>query len=128
MIGSHVSPPDTLDALRERVLRAGVAVLAVGMPLVAALVVWQGAQEHQLNFRTFAICGAMVCFPLLWLVTPRLKFRTAAGIFVALLILTAFVLASRGVLSVAMPPSICSPSSRPRCSSDAPAPSPACAR
>jgi signal transduction histidine kinase/ActR/RegA family two-component response regulator len=100
MIGSHVSPPDTLDALRERVLRAGVAVLAVGMPLVAALVVWQGAQQNQLNFRTIAICGAMVCFPLLWLVTPRLKFQTAAGTFVALLILSAFLLASRGVLSV----------------------------
>ena len=100
MTGSHPPPSDTLDALRERVLRAGIAVLAVGMPVTATLVIIQGAQEHQLNLRTFLFTGAMASFPLLWIVTPRLKFRTAAGIFVGLLISSAFFLASRGVLTV----------------------------
>jgi signal transduction histidine kinase/CheY-like chemotaxis protein len=100
MTGPYPPPPNTLDALRERVLRAGVAVLGVGMPFTAGLVVVQGALEHRLNLRTFAITGAMAGFPLLWLVTPRLKFRTAAGLFVGLLIFSAFLLASRGVLTV----------------------------
>ena len=42
----------------------------------------------------------MVLFPLLWILTPRLKFRTAAGLFVTMLIMSAFLLASRGVLTV----------------------------
>ena len=100
MSGPHPPPPNTLDALRERVLRAGLAVLAVGMPITATLVVVQGALEHQLNLRTFLITGGMGCFPLLWVIAPRLKFRTAAGIFVGLLILSALLLASRGVLTV----------------------------
>ncbi|HEV8395164.1 MAG TPA: ATP-binding protein [Vicinamibacterales bacterium] len=100
MTGPHIAPPNTLDALRERVLRASIALLAVGMPIASVLVIMQGAQEQQLNLRTFALSGAMVCFPLLWIVTPRLKFRTAAGIFVGLLVLSALILASRGVLTV----------------------------
>jgi hypothetical protein len=36
----------------------------------------------------------------LWVIAPRLKFRTAAGIFVGLLIFSALLLASRGVLTV----------------------------
>jgi len=100
MSGLPPPPPNTLDALRERVLRASVAVLAIGMPIAAALVIMQGAAEHQLNLRTFAFTGGMLSFPLLWWVTPRLKFRTAAGGFVGLLILSALLLASRGVLTV----------------------------
>ena len=100
MTGQPPPAADTLDALRERVLRAGIAILAVGMPLAGALVAYQGAREGQLNFRSFAFSGAMVCFPMLWALTPRLKFRTAAGIFVGLLIFSAFLLASRGVLTV----------------------------
>jgi len=100
MSGLPPSPPNTLDALRERVLRAGMAVLAIGMPIAGASVIVQGALEHQLNLRTFVFTGVVVLFPLLWVVTPRLKFRTAAGIFVGLLVLSAFVLASRGVLTV----------------------------
>jgi signal transduction histidine kinase/ActR/RegA family two-component response regulator len=92
--------PNTLDALRERVLRAGIALLALGMPIASALVIFQGAVENQLNLRTFALTAVTASFPLLWLVTPRLKFRTAAGLFVALLIFSALVLASRGVLTV----------------------------
>src|SRR6185369_1497830 len=99
MSGLPPPPPNTLDALRERVLRASVAVLAIGMPIAAALVIMQGAAEHQLNLRTFAFTGGMLSFPLLWWVTPRLKFRTAAGGFVGLLILSALLLASRGVLT-----------------------------
>src|SRR5689334_9993392 len=97
-----VSPhaPDALDALRERVLRAGIAVLAVGMPIFSLLIVIQGAMANELNLRTFALSGAMVCFPLLWLVTPRLAFRASAGIFVGLIVFSAFLLASRGVLTV----------------------------
>jgi len=52
MSGPHPPPPNTLDALRERVLRAGLAVLAVGMPMTAILVIVQGALEHQLNLIT----------------------------------------------------------------------------
>ena len=100
MSGLPPPPPNTLDALRERVLRAGMAVLAIGMPIAGASVIVQGALEHQLNLRTFVFTGVVVLFPLLWVVTPRLKFRTAAGIFVGLLVLSAFVLASRGVLTV----------------------------
>jgi signal transduction histidine kinase/CheY-like chemotaxis protein len=100
MTGQPPHSTDTLNALRERVLRAGIAILAVGMPLASALIVYQGARDDQLDFRTLAFSGAMVCFPLLWVITPRLKFRTAAGIFVGLLILSAFLLASRGVLTV----------------------------
>jgi uncharacterized membrane protein (Fun14 family) len=40
------------------------------------------------------------CASALWAFAPRLKFRTAAGIFVGLLIFSAFLLASRGVLTV----------------------------
>src|SRR5436190_20489328 len=100
MTGLHPAPPNTLDALRERVLRAGIALLALGMPLAGALVIVQGAQENQLNLRTFVLTSATACFPLLWLITPRLRFRTAAGVFVGLLIMTALLLASRGVLTV----------------------------
>jgi signal transduction histidine kinase/CheY-like chemotaxis protein len=99
MTGHPVSS-NTLDALRERVLRVGIAVLAVGMPVAGALVALQGAATGPLNLRTILFSSAMVCFPLLWIITPRLEFRTAAGIFVALLILSALLLASRGVLTV----------------------------
>ncbi|HZI80921.1 MAG TPA: ATP-binding protein [Vicinamibacterales bacterium] len=100
MTGPQTRPPDALDALRERVLRAGIAVLAVGMPLLGAMVSLQGALEGGLNLRTVVLSGAMVCFPLLWIVTPRLKFRAAASLFVGLLVLSALLLASRGVLTV----------------------------
>ena len=70
------------------------------MPITATLVIVQGALEHQLNLRTFLITGGMVCFPLLWVIAPRLKFRTAAAFFVGLLIFSALLLASRGVLTV----------------------------
>jgi signal transduction histidine kinase/ActR/RegA family two-component response regulator len=97
---TKTQPPDTLDALRERVLRAGIAVLAVGMPVTSALVALQGALAGELNLRTIVITGAMVCFPLLWMITPRLKFRAAAALFVGLLVFSALLLASRGVLTV----------------------------
>ena len=100
MTGHHPPPSDALDALRERVLRAGIAVLAVGMPMVGALVAYQGALANQLNVRTVAFSGAMVCFPLLWVVTPRLKFRLTAALFVGMIIFSALLLASRGVLTV----------------------------
>jgi signal transduction histidine kinase/ActR/RegA family two-component response regulator len=99
-MSGHPPPLDALDALRERVLRAGIAVLAAGMPVAGALVAYQGALANQLNFRTMAFSGAMVCFPLLWIITPRLKFRTTAAVFVGLIIFSAFLLASRGVLTV----------------------------
>ena len=100
MTGELPRPYDALDALRERVLRVGIALLALGMPLAGALIVIQGARAGELNFRTFAFSGAMVCFPLLWIVTPRLKFRTSAAVFVGLIVVSAFLLASRGVLTV----------------------------
>jgi hypothetical protein len=61
MTGQPPPSADTLDALRERVLRAGIATLAVGMPFAGALVAYQGAREGQLNVRTFAFTGHMVC-------------------------------------------------------------------
>jgi signal transduction histidine kinase/CheY-like chemotaxis protein len=100
MSGQSPPPPDALDALRERVLRAAIAVLAVGMPAVGAMVTLQGALEGELNLRTFVLTGAMLGFPLLWIVTPRLKFRAAASMFVGLLVFSALLLASRGVLTV----------------------------
>src|SRR5688572_29897486 len=100
MSGQPPPPLDALDALRERVLRAGIAVLAIGMPLLGGMVALQGALEGALSLRTFLLSGAMVCFPLLWIVTPRLKFRAAAAMFVGLLVFSALLLASRGVLTV----------------------------
>jgi hypothetical protein len=43
--------------LRERVLRAGVVVLAVSMPLASGLVA-QGLVSGQLGFRTLAYLSA----------------------------------------------------------------------
>jgi signal transduction histidine kinase/ActR/RegA family two-component response regulator len=97
---SPSQPPDTLDALRERVLRAGIAVLAVGMPLIGAVMLYQNAVASTLNVRTIALATVTVTFPLLWIVTPRLKFRAAAALFVGMILLSALLLASRGVLTV----------------------------
>ena len=100
MTGPPSASLNTLDALRERVLRAGVALMAVGMPIAGALVALQGAALGQLNARTLAFSGSMVCFPLLWIFMSRITFRAAASIFVGLLTLSALLLASRGVLTV----------------------------
>jgi signal transduction histidine kinase/CheY-like chemotaxis protein len=99
MPGQHPTPPNALDALRERVLRAGVAVLAVSMPLASALVMSQGLVSGQVDFRTIAYLSASVSFPVLWVVMPRLTFRLSAGLFVGLIVLSALLLASRGVLT-----------------------------
>jgi signal transduction histidine kinase/CheY-like chemotaxis protein len=100
MTGQPTSAANTLDALRARVLRAGIALLAIGMPIGGALMAFQAAQSGYLNARILAFSGSMLCFPLLWLLTPRLRFRTAAAIFIALLLGSATLLASRGVLTV----------------------------
>ena len=99
MAGQLPTSPDALDALRERVLRAGVVVLAVGMPLASGLVLTQGLVSGQLDFRTLAYLSASVLFPVLWAILPRLSFRVAAGTFVGLMVLSALLLASRGVLT-----------------------------
>jgi signal transduction histidine kinase/CheY-like chemotaxis protein len=70
------------------------------MPIAGVLVALQGAAAGELNARTVAFTSAMACFPLLWIVMARIAFRTAAAVFVSLLILSAFLLASRGVLTV----------------------------
>jgi signal transduction histidine kinase/ActR/RegA family two-component response regulator len=93
-------PPDTLDALRERVLRAAIAVLAVGMPLTSVVMVYQAVLANQLNTRMLLLGGFTLGFPLLWIAAPRLKFRTTAGVFVGMIIFSALLLASRGVLTV----------------------------
>jgi signal transduction histidine kinase/ActR/RegA family two-component response regulator len=72
----------------------------VGMPVTSGLVAIQGALAGELNLRTIVITSAMLCFPLLWLITPRLKFRAAAALFVGMLVFSALLLASRGVLTV----------------------------
>ena len=95
----HTTSPDALDALRERVLRAGVVVLAVSMPLASGLVVAQGLVSGQLDFRTLVYLSAAMLFPVLWAILPRLSFRVAAGTFVALMVVSALLLASRGVLT-----------------------------
>ena len=99
MAGQPPRSPDALDALRERVLRAGVVVLAVSMPLASSLVLAQGLVSGQLDFRTLAYLSASFLFPVLWAILPRLSFRVAAGTFVGLMVLSALLLASRGVLT-----------------------------
>jgi signal transduction histidine kinase/CheY-like chemotaxis protein len=100
MTGTPTPPPDTLDALRERVLRVGVAVLAVGMPLASLIAALQGAFAAQLDFRTIAYLSAAFAFPILWVSMARLSFRASAALFVGMIVLTSFLLASRGVLTV----------------------------
>jgi signal transduction histidine kinase/CheY-like chemotaxis protein len=100
MPGQPSLPADALDALRERVLRAGIALLALGMPVTGVVMVYQAVVADQLQARTVALGAFTFGFPVLWLAASRLAFRTTAGVFVGMIIFSALLLASRGVLTV----------------------------
>jgi signal transduction histidine kinase/ActR/RegA family two-component response regulator len=98
--GQRLPLDDPLDGLRTRVLRIALAVLAGAMPLISTLLIAGAISAGRLDLRTFLLSASVLTYPLLWALSGRLGFtRTAIGLL-ALLAFSAFILASRGGLTV----------------------------
>lgn len=91
---------DTVDRLRRRVLDASLTLLAIVMPLASVTLIVSAASSGTLNLLTVTLASSMLVFPLLRLASGRLGFRRSAITLVAFVALSAFILASRGLLTV----------------------------
>jgi signal transduction histidine kinase/ActR/RegA family two-component response regulator len=91
---------DTLHQLRTRVLLVALNVMAVAMPLVCAFLALQAYQTGVLSRLTIALCSWGLVFPLLRLLRPRMAFRTSALTLLALMLVSAAMVALRGGLTV----------------------------
>jgi signal transduction histidine kinase/ActR/RegA family two-component response regulator len=100
VIGAEALLDDPLDALRRRVLRFALGVLAGAMPLISAVLIASAARMGSLNLRTFLLSASVLSYPLLWSISGRLGFRRTAIGLLALLAFSAFILAARGGLTV----------------------------
>ena len=105
-VRGHETPlDDPLEALRRRVLRFSLGVLAGAMPLISVMLIGSAFATGDLDRRTFVLSSSVLAYPLLWSVSGRLGFRRTAIALLALLASTAGLLASRGGLTVGTGPS-----------------------
>jgi len=94
------SVEDTLHLLRTRVLLVALNVLAMAMPLVCVVLARQAYGAGSLTWLTIALCSWSLVFPLLRLVRPVMSFRASALWLLAVLLISAAMVASRGGLTV----------------------------
>jgi signal transduction histidine kinase/ActR/RegA family two-component response regulator len=87
---------DPLRAVRARVLRSALAILAIAVPAVAVIVVVADLAGHRFNAIAAVLAAYTLTFPLLWLLRRRLGHRRSAISLLALLALTAFLVEARG--------------------------------
>jgi MFS family permease len=92
----------SLHALRRKVLNTALTWTAVGAPLVAGGMLVQGPPREGSAALLLAMSGYTLCFPLLCLVAPRLSTRRLGSIYLALLLLMAFMIQLRGGISAAV--------------------------
>jgi signal transduction histidine kinase/ActR/RegA family two-component response regulator len=98
--GTEIPLDDPLDTLRRRVLRFALGVLAGAMPLISTVMILSALRAGTLDLRTFLLAASVLTYPLLWSISGRLGFRRTAIGLLALLAFSAFILASRGGLTV----------------------------
>jgi signal transduction histidine kinase len=89
------------EALRFRVLRFALTVLAVAFPAMSLMVIVQMVQMDHLNARTYVLSALTLSFPLLWLLSARLGLRATGVLTVGLLVGHSFAIATRGGITVA---------------------------
>ena len=94
--GARIPLDDPLDGLRRRVLRFSLGVLAGAMPLISTVMIVGALRDGTLDLRTFLLAASVLTYPVLWALSGRLGFRPTAMALLALLGLSAFLLASRG--------------------------------
>lgn len=94
------SEPDTLQTLRVRVLQVSLTLLAIAMPVTGLTLIASSFVVGTLLRRTVVLAGATLLFPLLKVTSHRLGFRSSALCLLTCLALSAFLVASRGGLTV----------------------------
>jgi signal transduction histidine kinase/CheY-like chemotaxis protein len=99
---------DTVDAsdgpllrLRRQVLKVALNLVAVATTLISLLLIVQAVREGRLDTRLVLLSSYTLLFPLLRWLLRWLGFRAAAGIFLGLLALTAFIVEVNGGVTVA---------------------------
>jgi hypothetical protein len=70
------------------------------MPLISTVLVLGALRASSLNLLTIVLSGSVVTCPILWLARHRLGFRRLAMALVGMLAVSAFLLGSRGALTV----------------------------
>ena len=98
--GHEIPLDDPLEALRRRVLRFSLGVLAGAMPLISVVMIGGTLATGGLNRSTLWLSTSVLVYPLLWSVSGLLGFRRTAIALLALLASSALLLASRGGLTV----------------------------
>jgi signal transduction histidine kinase/ActR/RegA family two-component response regulator len=99
-VTSHELVDDALHGVRVRVLHAALNVLAVGMPLISAVLILGALRAGTINRLTIVLAGSVLTYPVLWLARDRLGFRRSAMTLVGMLAVSALLLGSRGALTV----------------------------
>ena len=94
------SVEDILHLLRTRVLLVALNVLAVAMPLVCAILVWQAYAVGSLTAAILALCSWSLVFPVLRVCRSRMSFHTSALVLLTVLLMSAAMVAVRGGLTI----------------------------
>lgn len=94
------SPDDILQALRHRVLRLSLTMLAVAMPIISVAMTISALYSGTFSLQVIIVTSATVVFPLLRYFSKTLGYDWSALLLVAFLAASAFLLASRGGLTV----------------------------
>jgi signal transduction histidine kinase/ActR/RegA family two-component response regulator len=87
---------DALQALRMRVLRGTLAVLAVAVPMVSLVLILQEVGQGPLDETTIGLSAYTLVFPSLWLCADRLGFRSTAMLLLGLMCVAALSITTNG--------------------------------